>query len=97
MVLVSHRYDLVRFWNGGSTGSFYTVSPDRKRAMVHLLFYANRGPDMASVRLTGKYRAARISTADTAAPRSVDMVFQKEAVEVHLPQVSQYVALELEV
>jgi hypothetical protein len=97
VVLVSHRYDLVRFWNGGATGSFYTVSPDRKRAMVHLLFYANRGPDMASVRVTGKYRTARISTADAAAPRSVEIVPQKEAVEVHLPQVSQYVALELEV
>ncbi len=72
-------------------------SPDRKRAMVHLLFYANRGPDAASVRVSGKYRAARISTADAPAPRSVEMVFQREAVEVHLPQVSQYVALELEV
>ena len=97
VVLVSHRHDLVRFWNGGSTGSFYTLSPDRKRAMVHLMFYANRGPDAASVRVTGKYRAAKIATADAAAPRSVEMLSQKDAVEVHLPQVSQYVALELEV
>ena len=97
VVLVSHRYDLVRFWNGGATGSFYTVSPDRKRAIVHLLFYSNRGPDAASVRVVGRYRSARISTADQPTARSVEMVSQKEAVEVHLPQVSQYVALELEV
>jgi hypothetical protein len=97
VVLVSHRYDLVRFWNGGATGSFYTVSPDRRRAIVHLLFYANRGPDAASVRVVGRYRSARIFTADQPAARSVEMVSQKEAVEVHLPQVSQYVALELEV
>jgi hypothetical protein len=40
---------------------------------------------------------ARISTADQPAARSVEMVSQKDAVEVHLPQVSHYVALELEV
>jgi hypothetical protein len=97
VVLVSHRYDLVRFWNGGATGSFYTASPDRQRAIVHLLFYSNRGPDAASVRVVGRYRSARISTADQPTARSVEMVSQKEAVEIHLPQVSQYVALELEV
>ena len=96
VVLVSHRYDLVRFWNGGATGSFYTVSPDRKQAIVHLLFYSNRGPDAASVRVVGRYRYARISPPTSLAARSVEMVSQKEAVEVHLPQVSQYVALELE-
>jgi hypothetical protein len=97
VVMVSHRYDLVRFWNGGATGSFYTLSPDRKRAVVHLLFYSNRGPDAASIRVVGRYRSARISTVDLPAARSVEMVSQKDAVEVHLPQVPQYVALELEV
>ena len=97
VVLVSHRYDLVRFWNGGATGSFYTLSPDRKQAIVHLLFYSNRGPDSASIRVAGRYRSARIFTADLPAARSVEMVSQKDAVEVHLPPVSQYVALELEV
>ena len=97
VVLVSHRYDLIRFWNGGATGSFYTLSPDRKRAIAHLLFYSNRGPDAASIRVVGRYRSARIFTADQPTARGVEMVSQKEAVEVHLPQVSQYVALELEV
>jgi hypothetical protein len=95
-VLISHRYDLVRFWNGGATGSFYTVSPDRKRAIVHLLFYSDQGPDAASVRVAGSYRSARIWSAGQPAAQSVKMISQKDAVEVHLPQVSQYVALELE-
>jgi len=96
-VLVSHRYDLVRFWNGGAACSYYTVSPDRKQALVHLLFYAMRGPDSATVRIAGKYRAARASTVDQ--PQVADLVMeaQGDAVEVHLPQVSQYVALELDV
>ena len=97
VILVSHRYDLVRFWNGGATGSFYTVSPDKKRAIVHLLFYSDQGPDAASIRVAGRYRSARISTADTLAAQIVKIIPQKDGVEVHLPQVSQYVALELEV
>jgi transposase len=96
-VLVSHRYDLVRFWNSGASRSFYTMSPDRKQAVVHLLFYAERGPDSATVRVAGRYRAVRGSTVD--APKIEDLAIQPQGdgVEVRLPQVSQYVALELDV
>jgi hypothetical protein len=52
-LLISHRYELLRFWNGGAVGSYLTVAPDRKRAVAHLLFYADRGPDHASVRIRG--------------------------------------------
>ncbi len=96
VVLVSHRYDLVRFWNGGATGSFYTEAPDRKHAVVHLLFYANRGPDASSVRVAGPFRKVKATTVDAPLLQNVEVVPQKDAVEVHLPQVSQYVALELE-
>ena len=41
-LLISHRYELLRFWNGGAVGSYLTVAPDRKRAVAHLLFL--RGP-----------------------------------------------------
>lgn len=94
VVLVSHRYDLVRFWNGGATGAFCTTSPDGKQAVAHLLFYANRGPDSASVRIAGRYRAVKAWTVD--GPVKVEMELQKDAVEVRLPQVSQYVGLELD-
>jgi hypothetical protein len=96
VMLVSHRYDLVRFWNGGATASSYSMSPDRKQAVVHLLFYASRGPDSASVRIAGRYRAVKALTVDQPAVTKLEMESQKDAVEVHLPQVSQYVALELE-
>ena len=97
VVLISHRHDLVRFWNGGATASYVTVSPDRKRAIVHLLFFAMRGPDSATVRIAGRYQKARASTVDTPEVQKVEIQTQKDAVEVHLPQVSQYVVLELEV
>ncbi len=95
VVLVSHRYDLVRFWNGGATGSFCTTSADAQQVVAHLLFYANRGPDSASVRIAGRYRAVKAWTVD--GPVKVEMESQRDAVEVRLPQVSQYVALEMEV
>jgi hypothetical protein len=96
VTLMSHRYDLVRFWNGGATGSYFAKSQDGKRAVAHLLFYADRGPDAASVRLAGRFRAVKASSVQ-APTIAVEMLPQQDAVEVHLPQVSQYVALELEV
>ncbi len=96
-LLISHRYELLRFWNGGAVGSYLTVAPDRKRAVAHLLFYADQGPDHASVRIVGRYRKASLWTPDREEPRPVEMETQKGAVELHLPAVSQYAAAELEV
>ena len=96
-LLVSHRYDLVRFWNSGAACSFYTMAPERKQALVHLFFFAFRGPDSATVRVAGRYRAARASTVDHPKVDNLVMQAQGDGVEVHLPPVSQYVALELDV
>jgi hypothetical protein len=95
-LLISHRYELLRFWNGGAVGSYLTVAPDRKRAVAHLLFYADRGPDHASVRIVGRYRKVSLWTPDHPEPRPVEVEIQKDAVELHLPAVSQYAAAELE-
>ena len=97
VVLVSHRYDLVRFWNSGSALSYCAISPDHKQAVAHLLFYANRGPDSATVRIAGHYRAARASTVEKPELSNVGIQQQADAVEVHLAPVSQYVILELQV
>jgi len=95
VVLVSHRYDMVRFWNGGATGSFYATSADRKHGVAHLLFYANRGPDAASVRIAGHWKAVKAWTPDGPV-ETIETEYHQDAIEVHLPQVPQYVALELE-
>ena len=96
VLLISHRYDLLRFWNGGSVGSYFTMAPGRKRAVVHILFYANIGPDESGVRVAGNYRSARLWTLDGKSS-NLDMVPQKDAVELHLPAVAPYAAVELEV
>jgi hypothetical protein len=80
VVLVSHRYDVVPFWNGGATGSFPTMAPDGKHAVAHLLFYSNRGPDAASVRIAGRFRAAKAWTVEGALP-GVETEIQKDAIE----------------
>jgi hypothetical protein len=97
VVMVSHRYDLVRFWNSGAAGSFCTVAPDGRQVVVHLLFYANRGPDSAAVRIAGRYRAVRAYTVGHPAAAKVEWAPQTGAVEIHLPPVPQYVALELDI
>jgi len=97
VVLVSHRYELLRFWNCGAVGSYLTAAPDRKRAVAHLIFYANRGPADATVRVTGRYRSANLWTLDRATPRPLEIHPAGDGVEVHLPQVNQYAAIELEV
>jgi hypothetical protein len=95
-VLVSHRYDQVRIWNGGAVAAYCTQSPEAKRTLAQLVFYADRGPDWGSVRVAGRYRRAVMMTVDRPAPRQVEMVAETDAVEIHMPPVSQYVALELE-
>jgi hypothetical protein len=95
VVLVSHRYDLLRFWNGGSVGSYFSMAPDRKRALVQILFYTGRGFDDAGVRVAGNYRSGKLWTLD-GKDSNITMVPQKDAVELHLPGVLEYFAAELE-
>ena len=97
VILVSHRHDLLRFWNPGAVSSRLTVAPDRKRAVAQMVFYASaRVADGPTVRVVGRYRTARLLTLDQPAARSVEMVAQKDAVELHLPQVAVYAGVELE-
>jgi hypothetical protein len=96
VLLISHRYDLLRFWNGGSVGSYFTMAPGRRRALVHILFYANTGPEESGVRVAGNYRSGKLWTLDGKSS-SIDIIPQKDAVELHLPAVAQYAAAELEV
>jgi hypothetical protein len=48
------------------------------------------------VRIAGRYRKVNLWTPDRPEPRPVELEIQKDAVELHLPAVSQYAAAELE-
>jgi hypothetical protein len=97
VLLVSHRYELLRFFNGGAVMPHLTASPDRKRALLHLLFYADRGPDDASVRISGRYRAATLRSFDRPDARRLEVQPQRDGIELHLPALSQHAVVELEV
>ena len=98
VVLISHRYELLRFWNGGAVGSYFTVAPDRMRALVQMLFYAFiLGDNRPTVRVAGQYKAARLWTIDRLTPRNLEMEVGKDAVELHLPPLRGYAAAELEI
>jgi hypothetical protein len=96
VVLTSHRHELLRFWNGGAVGSFFTIAPERKSAVVHLLFYADLRYGNTTVRIAGRYRSAWLWTPDAKQPATVALEAQAGAVEAHLPPVSGYSALELQ-
>jgi hypothetical protein len=95
-ILLSHRHDLVRFWNGGSLGSYLTESPAGKHGLLQIVNYAGRpGADPVSVRIAGPYREARIQQLGDAAPKPLRAILQKEAIELHLPAIPVYAAIEL--
>jgi hypothetical protein len=95
-ILLSHRHDLVRFWNGASLGSYLTAAPDGKAALLQVINYSGRpGMDPVTARVAGNYREARIHSLDGAAPKPLQSVQQKEGIEVHLPPIPVYAAIEL--
>jgi hypothetical protein len=97
VLLVSHRYDLLRFFNAGSVNSYLTASAGRRSVLLHMLFYEDKGPRDAAVRIAGRYRSAKLWTADGAGPRPMEVHAVRDGVELHLPPLSQYAAAELEV
>jgi hypothetical protein len=94
-VRLSHRNDLVRFWNGGSLGSYLTRTP--KGAMLQIINYAGRpGADPVSVRVAGPYREARIHLLENDTPKPLPSVPPNHgAIELHLPAIPVYAAIEL--
>jgi hypothetical protein len=67
----------------------------RRLTVAHLLFYSYRGPDEASVRVAGRYGAVEVATVDSPRVAGVRFKAGEDSAEVQLPQVSQYVALQL--
>jgi hypothetical protein len=93
-VLLSHRHDLVRFWNGGSLGSYLTRTS--RGAMLQIINYSSRpGADPVSVRIAGPYREARIHLLENDAPKPLPSVPSNGAIELHLPAIPVYAAIEL--
>jgi hypothetical protein len=96
-ILLSHRYDLVRFFNGFLMGAYCTVSPDGKRRLAHMINYGGGADDdPPTARIAGRFRAAKLWSFERAGAQPLEMVAQKEGIEVHLPGLAVYGGVELE-
>ena len=95
-ILISHRHDLLRFWNGGALSAYFASAPDGRRAVVQVIFYSNRPMEDSSMWIAGNYSAAAISTFDRKQVGPVHFERRNGGVEIHLPRIGQYAAIELE-
>jgi hypothetical protein len=110
VALVSHRFDILRFWDAGSVNAYVSEAPDDGRAIVQMVFYAREmngkmaagGPENASVRVAGRYRTAQLLTFDKPPillgqtnESGVGMLIDVDSVELHLPPLSHYAGIEL--
>jgi hypothetical protein len=88
-VLVSHRYDLLRFFNGGALQAYYS------RGLVQILFYANQPAVDTSLWVAGNYKSARLWTLEGARPIALAAELVRDGIELHLPGAMRYAAIEL--
>jgi hypothetical protein len=112
VALVSHKFDLLRFWDAGPVNAYLSAAPDRKQALVQMVFYAPevkgrskfQTPGTVTVRVAGPYRTARLLTFDQSSDLTpltqpvsdkIGTEIGTGAMELHLPRLFQYAAVEL--
>lgn len=95
-VLMSRRHDPVRFWNNGSSGSQYSVSPDGSTRLIQMVNYsarANSGLRTAGV--DGKPTFARFYTPEAPQPVALVPRAVRRGIELEVPAFRVYAAIEL--
>lgn len=96
-VLISNRHNLLRLWNAGAFGAHFAADPRSRHSVAQLLFYAFMyGENRTTLRVAGRYRAAAIRTPEDPSPRPLEMDTLPGAVEMRLPPLAEYAAVELE-
>ncbi len=93
-LLIGHRRDPLRIWNGGMMNALYLASSDGQRGVVHLVNYSFRSTlDSVTLGFPRPYQAATVYTAEAAMP--VEPHKRRLGVEFPLPPFSTYAAVEL--
>jgi hypothetical protein len=96
VVLVSHRHDIVRFFNSGAITPCLAVSADKRRANLNTVFYSLRPVEDTSLWVKGSYKSARIRSWNHPQAQTVKLENRDAGVELFLPAVAQYARVELE-
>jgi hypothetical protein len=91
---VSHRNDIVRFFNTGAITP--CLSAKTGGAILQTVFYSLRPVEDASVWIKGSYKSARLRSFGQTTDQTVKLEVRDAGVELHLPSVSQYARVELE-
>lgn len=92
-VLLSHRNDVARLWNGGPMGLYPTG--DGRRCVVHLVNYMGRPPaDPVSLWVQGDFQSVTLHGFDFGESKKLPLIRRRNGVEVHLPPIAIYAAVE---
>lgn len=92
---MSRRNDVLRLWNAGTFNAYYTADPAGSTHLVQLLNYSARVPSSeVTLGLALTYRTARLHTIG-AAPRDLEVLPVRAGVELRLPPIAVYGAIEL--
>jgi len=95
-ILLSHRYDRVRLFNGFLLGSYCTMAPDGRR-LVHAINYGGgTQDDAATARIAGRYRSAKLWLLERTGAQRLELDAQRDGVEMRLPPLDVYGGIELE-
>jgi hypothetical protein len=97
ILLVSHRFDVVRIWNGGALRACLSCAPDGNRGLLQLVSYANDPPRDMTVRVSGSWHTATLLTVDEKKGHIVPLLRQDGAAEVHLDEPAHHSAIQLDV
>lgn len=93
-LLIGHRHDPMRVWNGGMMNTLYLASPDGSRGVVHIVNYSLRSTlDAVTLGFPRPYQAATVLTAESSTP--VQPVKRRLGIEFPLPAFSTYARIEL--
>jgi hypothetical protein len=96
-LLVTREQDVIRIYNATSANVHYAQSPEGNRGVVHFLHYAARGPVAGvSIALRKPWKRARILTFDRTEPQPLAIARSRYGVDIPLPPVAVYAAIELE-
>jgi hypothetical protein len=94
LLLMSHRWDPVTFWNAGTYGSHLTSSPKGGVLLQLVNYAAAAGASHVTVRVRGEYRQA-VLLQPGHAPETLRIQTATHAAEVHLPEFPACAALQL--
>jgi hypothetical protein len=95
-VLLGRAYDLTRFYNIEAFISNYCAPPDGSGAVLHMTdFSRRREEDRVTAWFRKMYRSARLWRIGTAEPVQATLFSENGGMDVQVPAMGTYVALEL--